>query len=237
MVDRQRVLKRRQKVLHETCQQYVARRLSEGWRIISQSGFNVVLRSPAGIIRPVDLRNDVETLRPSANGTLQGIPNQYPASGSHYDKVDEETPDEDSTRVYSNTREDYSCCARIYIGGSAYSGTSQGAPDSYTTYSHQWNTNPATGNPWTKSDINSLEAGALIAGINTDTYVLPDSSIPDTATINFVKVYFRVKKTGSDPDWVSHLTQVYVEVDYTPAAPPTPKGGAMAAKMAAAGCI
>ncbi|GAG76256.1 unnamed protein product, partial [marine sediment metagenome] len=49
--------------LHETCQQYVDRRLSEGWRIVSRKGYHLILSSPDGnILRPVDLRNDVETL-------------------------------------------------------------------------------------------------------------------------------------------------------------------------------
>lgn len=48
------------KVRHETCPQYVARRLSEGWKIVSQEGFNVVLQSPDGLLRPVDLRYDTE---------------------------------------------------------------------------------------------------------------------------------------------------------------------------------
>ncbi len=85
--------------LHETCQQYVARRLSEGWKIISREGFNVVLQSPEGIIRPVDLRNDVLTLRPSAAGSETSIDYQYPSGGEHWDKVDEADADDDTTYV------------------------------------------------------------------------------------------------------------------------------------------
>jgi len=86
-------------VKHETCQQYVASRLSEGWRVISQSGFNVVLQSPEGIIRPVDLRNDVETLRPNEAGDETNIASQYPSSDEHWDKVDEAVADEEATVV------------------------------------------------------------------------------------------------------------------------------------------
>jgi len=87
-------------VKHETCQQYVARRLSEGWKIIKQEGFKVILQSPEGIIRPVDIRNDVETLRPNAPGDLtELIP--FPGTGeANWEDVDEETPDEDSTYVW-----------------------------------------------------------------------------------------------------------------------------------------
>lgn len=88
-------------VLHETCQQYVARRLSEGWKIVSQKGFNVVLQSPEGIIRPVDLRNDVETLRPNAAGDECSI-DSYLGGGNcgacpnHWGCVDEERADDTS---------------------------------------------------------------------------------------------------------------------------------------------
>lgn len=38
--------------------------------------------------------------RPTGAGLLTEIGSQYPASGSHWDKVDEETADENATRVY-----------------------------------------------------------------------------------------------------------------------------------------
>jgi len=94
-----------QKVLHETCQQYVVRRLSEGWKIVSQKGLNVVLQSPEGILRPVDLRNDVETLRPSAGG--DSTENNYNDGSDHdpdvlhnFEQVDEVVADDDATYVF-----------------------------------------------------------------------------------------------------------------------------------------
>ena len=44
-----------------------------------------------------------ETLRPNAAGDETNIASQYPASNYHWDKVDEETTDDDSTYVYSNS--------------------------------------------------------------------------------------------------------------------------------------
>lgn len=41
-----------------------------------------------------------EILRPNAVGDLTQITYQYPASGAHWDKVDEATPDDDTTYVY-----------------------------------------------------------------------------------------------------------------------------------------
>ena len=41
----------------------------------------------------------IETLRPNAAGDETNIPIQVPSSGEHWDKIDEETSDEDSTYV------------------------------------------------------------------------------------------------------------------------------------------
>ena len=43
------------------------------------------------------------TLRPSAAGDLTEVDNQFPNSGEHWDKVDEETADDDTTYIYSST--------------------------------------------------------------------------------------------------------------------------------------
>lgn len=82
-------------VRRETCRQYIARRLSEGWRITDQKGFHVILQSPEGIVRPVDIRNDIETLRPSGEGDECNIRDETGASCPwHWQNVDEESPDE-----------------------------------------------------------------------------------------------------------------------------------------------
>lgn len=47
------------------------------------------------------LSSDTLTLRPNANGTLQEYNNQFPASGSHYDKVDEAVADDSTTYIYN----------------------------------------------------------------------------------------------------------------------------------------
>jgi hypothetical protein len=46
---------------------------------------------------------ETETLRPSAAGDETNISSQFPDSGAHWDKVAEETPDGDSTYVYTNS--------------------------------------------------------------------------------------------------------------------------------------
>jgi len=89
------------KVLHETCPQYVTRRLSEGWKIIGQKGFNLILQSPGGILRPINLRNDVETLRPNAAGDETSISRASPAV-VHYLNVNEEEADDLDTYVWTD---------------------------------------------------------------------------------------------------------------------------------------
>jgi hypothetical protein len=44
---------------------------------------------------------DTETLRPNSAGDDTGISSQYPASGAHWDKVDEATADDLSTYIYT----------------------------------------------------------------------------------------------------------------------------------------
>ncbi len=54
-------------VTRQTCQQYFDRRLAEGWKCINRQGHNAVLKSPDGLLRTIDLRNDV--MGPNPPGT------------------------------------------------------------------------------------------------------------------------------------------------------------------------
>jgi len=47
----------------------------------------------------------------------------------------------------------------IVVGGTAYNGTLVTPSESYVEYRNEWTTNPATGQAWTWSEINTLEAG------------------------------------------------------------------------------
>ena len=86
----------------ETCFEHFTRQLKEGWRCISLNYPFVLLAAPGPekATKLLDLSNDVETLRPNAAGDLTEITYQFPASGAHWDKVDEATPDDNTTRVY-----------------------------------------------------------------------------------------------------------------------------------------
>lgn len=202
-------------VKHETCQEYVARRLSEGWSIVWHKGYHLILSSPDGnTLRPVDLRNDIETLRPNAAGDEESITLGSSGAGNHWQDVDEVTPDEDTTRVFTKSssylRDLYELPAhsgsgtinsiKIYIRcykgvGSCYAkpslksdstvtdGTEIALTTDWTTYSEQWNTNPADSGAWEWADIDALQIGVSLKGDGT--------------------IY-------------SLCTQVYVEVDYSP---------------------
>ncbi len=205
-----------ERVLHETCQQYVARRLSEGWKIVGKHGEHSLILSPpdGSFLRTVDLRNDVETLRPSGDGATTTLSTNDSAF-NHYENVDEVSTDEDTTFNYGNSDGEldlYTLPAHsagsgtinhvtVYFRVKAPSGNRTGRAiirthstnyvgdtetitSSWVTLSHQWATNPNTSDPWTWDEVDALEAG-----------------------------YEAVTATAF---YVNRVTQVYVEVDYTP---------------------
>lgn len=172
-----------------------------------------------------------ETLRPNADGDKKQW--DLPSSGDHYDEVDETSPDEDSTYIAvlatnpaaerdlfqlpnpSNIQEgDTINSVKVYyrVRGTKYTstrampvvkthgteyqgGTMQSFGTSYETKSYTWTTNPNTGNAWTLQELNNLQAG-----------------VEGTRGIG----------GGFPPQFdETRCTQVYIEVDYTPAPPPS----------------
>jgi hypothetical protein len=154
-------------------------------------------------------------IRPDSAGDETNIAVQYPDSGSHWDKVDEVSPDEDATYVYNfddYLRDLYNLGApgvtgtinwvqvwvrcryesaqgyaktAIKTNGVAYDGSEVAVGSSYADYGTQYNTNPQTGSAWTWTQINALQAGVSLKGAG--------------------------KGAGA------HCTQVYVIIDYTAA--------------------
>ncbi len=180
-----------------------------------------------------------EILRPNAAGDENAISFQVPADSfpatDHWNKVDEETADDDTTYIQETAgtnRDLYNLPAssgsgvinfiKIYFrckqtlgawvkpslksNATVTDGTQITPATSWTTYSEQWNTNPADAGAWEWADIDALQIGIQLTG-------------------------------GAGA--TSFCTQLYVEVDYTPAAPPglENKSGNIAAKMVAAGLI
>jgi hypothetical protein len=71
----------------------------------------------------------------------------------------------DNVVVYMKVRQTASggsASTRIKIGGTTFSGTSQGVNTNYQTFSTTYTTNPAGGN-WTWDNINSLQAGVTLS--------------------------------------------------------------------------
>ena len=134
-----------------------------------------------------------ETLRPVLAGDETNVADQFPASGEHWDKVDEATSDGNSTYVETNSNTwqedlyniaDHSAGSgnisyvKVYMvaassetptqanayvhiktNGVEYNGSQETTTTSYATYSHQWDTNPQTGEAWTWDEIDALQIG------------------------------------------------------------------------------
>ncbi len=164
-----------------------------------------------------------ETLRPTATGDETGINEQFPATGVHWDKVDDSpTHDDDSTYIATDNwlfQEDlYEMADRsvgsgsinyvkvyavaksmqdpgannVYVqiktNGVEDDGTAYMTTQSYTTFSHQWDTNPQTGQAWTWAEIDALQIGVGL---------------------------LRPAGTGGPATRYTRCTQVYAEVNYT----------------------
>lgn len=226
--------------LHETCLEYVARRLSEGWSIVWQRGVHLILSSPDGnILRPVDIRNDVETLRPNAAGDETLIPDQYPDSTFHWDKVDEVVADNDATYVqFTPTAEaERQYATDLYAIPNP---SLAGVINSVTVYiCHK----AQYANMWSFPFVALKTHGVVYAYEKSavTTYTLFNEELavnPNTSSawtwdeINDLQI--GVKLAGGSSQW-SRCTQVYVEVDYTPTPPykPGTRTAHMAAKMIA----
>jgi len=137
------------------------------------------------------------TLRPNADGFLTEW-SVYPSTPTtHYDKVDEETPDEDSTyiyitaigkdywniedpgvagvisnvRVYVRARKTTATLTRItiriYTYSTEYYSGTIDLTTSYVNYYFDWATNPKTGSAWTWTEITNLQIGVRCASSDT----------------------------------------------------------------------
>ena len=208
-----------QRVLHETCRQYVARRLSEGWKIVRQQGYHLILSSPDGtILRPVDLRHDTLTLRPNGAGSSQ----QWDTND--HTLVDEAVPDEDTTYIKD-----------AYNGGVSYNSsyafpdhtTEAGTINSVKVYARCRGTHAAGGAGIFYVII--VVGGVLkgLGGPKTLTNAYQDTSYtwatnPDTASAwtwtDIDNLDAGVRGYENTAAKEIRCTQIYVEVDYSPAA-------------------
>jgi len=132
-------------------------------------------------------------LRPTAAGDETNIASQCPDETYHWDKVDEASPDDNTTYVATSnvayerdlyTLEDVSQSGAINwikiwargaavsgairtaikTGGTAYDGSDNSISGStWTDCSTQYTTNPQAGGAWTWTQLNALQAGVSIA--------------------------------------------------------------------------
>ena len=166
-----------------------------------------------------------EILVPVAAGDATELPTQYPGSGEHWDKVDDQ-PNPDDGDTYVSTQGSRSWekdlynlsdyigsggsetitgisvyfrfaaggnynvrgIAEIQTGGEAHSGpTITHYGTDFTTESWALPLNPATGESWTREEVNSLQAGVTMRGssrnnpaICTQVYVLVSYEFSNT---------------------------------------------------------
>jgi hypothetical protein len=172
----------------------------------------------------VDASPATVTIRPNAAGDETNL---TPNTGTNWEAVDEVTSDDDTTYVADDAKSDVyqtdlynladitvsgkgkinsvtvyiharalatpsqpSAHTRIKTNGVAYNGAEITLTTTYTTYSTTYTTNPQSGNEWTWAEINALQAGVGLR---------------------------RALATGALGNRASRCTQVWVEVDYSPA--------------------
>jgi hypothetical protein len=162
-----------------------------------------------------------EILRPNAAGDETNIQAQDPSSGDHYDKVDEETPDEDSTRVRSGT---IAWQRDLYNLADSSGG---GTINSVTVYAR------------CNAAVEPNQTSLIIAIKTHSTVYEGDEETLTTSYANYSKQWTQNPYTSSAWTWdeiddlqagislrrpdssqtpAARCTQVYVEVDYTPSA-------------------
>ena len=157
----------------------------------------------------------IEILRPNAAGDETSITSHYPYSGEHWDKVDEETPDDDSTYIctYSSSyqRDLYNLPSptgsgtinsiTIYFRIYAAAGTGYGKPSQKSGATVTDGDEQTQGNTWaTKSQTYTTN---------------PATGNPYTwDEIGALQVGVSLKQTSGGT--ATRCTQVYVEIDYTP---------------------
>ena len=212
-------------VRHETCLQYFYRRLREGWQCVSIEGYDALLLSPDGILRELNLRNDVETIRPSAAGDECNISssNGCSACPNHYDCVDEAVADDDTTYVVN----DGSAAWRRDLYNLDNHSVGSGTINKITLYfrvKSSWNgssvigaiksdstvTQTAQKNPYSDFGINTWGTYSEIWATNP-----ADAGAWQWADIDSLQAGVNLYSSGRA---YSYCTQVYVEVDYTPVA-------------------
>ncbi len=154
-------------------------------------------------------------LRPNAAGDETAIPSQEPTSGAHWDKVDEATPDNDTTFVYNLTTSylrdlynipDHTTEAGTINSVKIYFRCGSGGANSYAKPSLKSDSTVTDG-----TEVN-IAAGTYTTYSQTWTTNPADSGVWAWADIDALQIGVSLKGATST---AGQCTQVYVEVDYT----------------------
>ena len=204
---------------HETCIEYFLRRLSEGWRCVRIDYPKAILLSPEGVKRELDLRNDVETLRPNAAGSEESIDIATSGAGNHHNDVDEAgTGDDSTTKICTDSttyqRDLYNLPASSGSGIinfiKVYFKTCGNSAESYAKPSLKSNSTVTDG-----TEIDTTDTSWILRSEQWNTNPA-DSAAWEWADVDALQIGVSLKGGGDFPEsFYSECTQVYVEVDYT----------------------
>jgi hypothetical protein len=163
----------------------------------------------------------IETLRPNAAGDETSIASQYPASTYHWDKVDEETADDNTTYVYTTAtsyqRDLYNLPAHSVGSGTINSITIYFriaiSNSLYIVYAKPSQKSGATVTDGT--EVTRTSAGATTYLTYSQTYTTnPATGVAYTwDEIDALEIGLQLHSNNSSGS--GRCTQVYVEVDYT----------------------
>ena len=160
---------------------------------------------------------DTETLRPDALGAETSIPYQHPDSTAHYDKVDEDSADNDTTYVYCGGTESY----RDLYALPAHS-VGSGTINSVKVYvtcrrsaSGVAYCRPSLRSNTTVTDGDEQEITGSYAVYSQQWNTNPANGNWTWDDIDALQIGVVLRNDGSSS---VRCTQVYVEIDYTPAA-------------------
>ncbi|GAI72097.1 unnamed protein product, partial [marine sediment metagenome] len=199
---------------------------SEGWRIAGRWKHLVILSPPDGnFLRVVDLRNDIETLRPNAPGD-EATQSRYPNTGeANWENVDEETPDEWDTYNYASS--DDTWCRDLY------SLPTSAIPPEHTISSVKiiWrakrSTNVGYGKPSLRSNSTTTDGTQVTLTGGWVTYSQQWNNNPadgqpwELADINALQIGTNLYRVGETIYYEPADTQLYVEITHSAVVAPT----------------
>lgn len=149
----------------------------------------------------------VETRYPDGAGDLAELTRAGTDSGANWSQCDEAVGNGNTDYVVT-TVNGATFKNQLRIGGVNYDGAiTHTAISGFDCYMEVWNLNPATGLPWTDSDIDGLQAGIFCIDANQrDVYTFQNRSVSGTPRAVQVTTYVSLSASRI------RMTQVVLEV-------------------------